>query len=59
MSDEKEKTYFPYKTVSLHLEEIKERERIINENVTFISLSREYIQKLLTSAENEDRNEKE
>lgn len=40
----------PYKEVCIYLEDIKEREKIIDENLKMISLSRETIEKLLCSS---------
>jgi hypothetical protein len=43
--------FFPYKTVYNYLQDIKERERIIKENLMMISLSRKTIEKFLKCSE--------
>jgi hypothetical protein len=54
MNDNSFPEFFPHRQVFIYLMDMKERERIIKENLMMISMSREYIEKVLKSSETSD-----
>ena len=54
MPDKNLQKNFPFKTANNYLEDIELREKIINENLKFITLSRQALQKIMQREETAD-----